>query len=106
MLNKRAAMGMPSPMLTEQSAVGPTLASSHTHSLIEPSGQLEERPASPAVSNSKAMSYTLPNHSVHPLCLYHQNRIFILLVLLIIIQWRQYDCDGNSLCYKKAIWAA
>lgn len=42
----------------EQWAASPTQASSHTHSLIEPSGQLEESPASPAMTNSKAMSYT------------------------------------------------
>lgn len=54
------------PAHSAQWAASPTQASSHTHSLIEPSGQLEESPASPAVTNSKAMSYSLPNHSNHP----------------------------------------
>lgn len=37
---------------------------SHMHSLIEQSGQLEGSPASPAVTNSIAMSFILPSHPV------------------------------------------
>lgn len=66
--NKRETTCTPSlkPAHSAQRAESPTQASSHTHSLIEPSGQLEESPASPAVTNTKAMSYSLPNRLTHP----------------------------------------